>query len=369
MDAVFDAAMVFSEDSGAGLFVVPATSAGFTRRVDEQMGSILAAIAAAQATVAALSESERGALRVNFDAAISRGIVETAELYRRRITGRDASLDLSRIRAAAEAHRESLAGSPAGLGPEGAVVLTLALAVEFGAAWRLESSLHQKRAPLDHYDQWARRMRTANPGSILFRLGSAEAAHDGQLRTVAETHLGRRLGLSNFLLAGDQKSSTTFDPCVLLGRSGLDNDRRVIVATPEHSRAIILDNAGTPNILIRFSDIQRYTDEKLGVHFISYRPGGVAKNIPAPRDDNGLSIANKYCYVGKALTVLSSEQANAVADRLEGVKEDAAARARIIAAVRNANAARAAIVACGRAMALLSEVDRVISYHRRIVTP
>jgi len=366
IDTVFVRSLEFSSN---GLYRVPSRAATAAPAVAAQMGAVLTAVTEAQAKATQLTGGESEYLKLRFHAAEFGTLIDTADQYRRQLGGEATPLDLAAIRRAVGNERVRLVDSAQGIGPEAAALLPLALAAEFGAATRLETDRAAMRAALAPYEDWIARIRSARNGSILDHRQIAEASHDGSLSEVAQTHLGRRLGLSNFLLAGNQAAGRTADPCVLLNKNWVTHpnldERGAITPTPAQSTWIRSPEL-TPNVMLGHSRIAVRDDHSLGARLIQFQPSRGPGHYLAPHYIFWPGVGNEYCYVGRSEVALEPAQALAVAAELPGVKDDAEVRPRIVAAVNQANAARVQIAICGKALQLLEDVEARIAYHRRI---
>jgi hypothetical protein len=352
-----------SVGGGSGLFYATSTVARPNGPLPAQVGALIAAVVAAQSRFTQVPEVEKQYVSVRFNEATFRPVLEGVERFRRLLLGENVG-PIDEIRLAVSQYRALLMQTPEGLGPEAASLLPAALSAEIGAGRLGGASLDAARQALGHYRQWIERMRSAQAGAIGFRRQAAEMAHDGGLSAVAQSHLGRRLGIEKFLLAGDQSEGKTADSCVIISRnivtwqSGMDA-RGAVQITPEISQRV--PGPLTPNVIVGNSRIDARDDSDLGVRLIRFRPGGM-RVYEYPNYLFWPGIANQYCYIGRSETVLEPDAARERARALPGVKDDIEARARITDAVKTANAARVEIALCGQALALLEAVEGKIEW-------
>jgi hypothetical protein len=327
---------------------------------------LLAAIAEAQLKAAQLSAEEAAYLPAQFRSDVFGSVLDSVDQYRRRLSGETAPLDLSEIRRRLAEQRVALASHPLGISPEAAALLPLILAAELGAASRLESDRATVLATLEPYNLWIARMRTGDPGTIAFRQQFAEGAHDGNLKLAMESHLGRRMGLSNFLLAGNQKDGRVSDPCVVFANrvvtyDDYDDVRGAVVMSQKASDGVRDHPSYYPAVLVAHSRIAVRSDSALDIRLIEFVTDPIQMYRPSS-PFGWPSLKDNYCYIARSETALSKEAAINAAGELEMVQDDKAARARIAAAVNKANGARVQIALCAQALRLLYETDATMRY-------
>lgn len=365
----FDRALVLADafvaGHSAGILLVSYTSDAGEAAVAAQIKAILVAVADARAQAAALAESERPYLRIRLTGDGYDPIIEAAGRYADTLGAVADQAALLPIREAVAAARRALVSAPAGIGIEAAILLPLAFAAEFGAAVRLGSTKADLRSLLADYERWAARMRGEANGSISQRRFGAGIEHDGELGVLATSHLGRRLGLSSFLLRGEQKEARIADPCVIFSRNiGWRPDRRAGVQMPGPG-PLAVPSGNTPNILIGHSRIRVRDDSRFGVRLIRFDPGAGGNYALS----NGFflfpGVSGAYCYVADAQGEVSTAQAFAKANQMASMKEDKANRDKIILAVKAANACRIEIALSATALQIAGNIPGVLAFHER----
>jgi hypothetical protein len=273
---------------------------------------------------------------------------------------------LTQVREAVSVERDRLMESPAGLGPEAATLLPLALAVEYGATVRLGAAASERRGVLADYERWIRRMRSNRPGSFSSRRQAAEQSHDGQLRALKDASFGNRLGLSNFLIEGDQSERRTADYCVIFSKDivrGWNLDTAGAVTLTSRQADMVWTNF-TSNVVFGRAKISVKDNVTFGVRMIRYEPGRVGMFAENEAFLFHPGLDGEYCYIGRSNSVIPPSQVLTRAEEIPGVKTDLETRTAIIAAVRNANARRIEIALSGNALLLLDGADAAIQSFR-----
>ncbi len=330
------------------------------------MEMVLAAIADADAKASALAESDRPYLRLRFPEDGTKAVAQAAQRYADFLGGGAEQTALPPIRDAIVMARRALVSKPEGIGLEAAILVPLAFAAEFGAAVQLGSNNEELRTLIGEYRHWTGRMRSQINGAIPFRRQVAETAHDGQLSAVAQSHLGRRLGLSNFLMHGNQAESRIADPCVIIAKNVLsfDYDARGGITIPQPTPPGI-PSSYTPNVLVGYSEIKVRDNSQFGVRLIRFSPGSGGNYAASNHFLLFPQIAGDYCYIARSEVELSTERAFAKGNELDGMKEDKANRAKIIVAVNNANACRIEIALSGRALGMVGNFSAILDFYER----
>lgn len=372
------AAKAFSTGASAGLFYVTRPTASGASEVATQMAPLLSALTRLQSSFSSLPPTLQEGLTIQFPVDRYRDLVEAARRYcahseaaasdERKWGDPVVRDDLRRIRGVVSEKREALMTTPEGLGPEAALLLPLAVAAELGSAARIEPDRERVRALLDSYDGWINRMDSHSAGSVASRLEQAAIAHDGALNQVAETDLGRRLGIERLKLSADSDGveyKRVADPCVLFSKGALmfpPLDRRGGLVLPQdYDEPHVL--IWSTNFILSYSKILVRSNRDLGIRLIKLiiDPYGV---YSAPHYMLRPGIGGEYVYIMRSERVLSGDEVRARSLTHPSVKEDNEARGRILTTISRANAARSAISLCGDAPLIFKGVRGKLGYHR-----
>lgn len=349
--------------TSAGLYDVFRPAGPQSARLAKQIDSLLARAAAYQQAAGNLSSAEGALVNVDFSDPAFAEILRSASKYSQYLKAGVSAQPPPEIQSTVRKARLRLMDNPVGLGIEGAALMPVALAMEAGSAYHTGAKPSEIRLLFRTYARWIDRMRSESNGSIPFARRRAEMSHDRLLAGASQSHLGKRLGVSNLLLAGNQEPIRIADPCVLINSNSVawDLDARGAVVPPADTHPLITPQF-TKNLMVGKTSIQ-LTNDISGARLVLFfhDPGA---DHPAPYYFARPPLGN-YCYIGRSQSVLSTEAAFAAANNLPGVKEDEEARARIRAAIDNANAARLTIALSADALEVTRELEEMMGFLER----
>jgi hypothetical protein len=323
---------------------------------------LIAAGGTALAAAAALGDADRPYLRIGLPKSDAETIHAIASRFARSLTTVTPPADLTAIRDGAAGARATLSAKPDGLGLAAMTLLPLCFVAEFVSMVRLSADPAAVRTVIEAYNSWVGVAKSQVDGAIMLRRQIAETDHDQPLIRLAQSHLGRRLELQNYLLKGDQSEKKIVDPCVIFATSSLKipADNRGGVTVPVDGLKAV-PSQFTPNVVVGHSRIRVVDDNRFGTRLIRFDPG-IGGNFPlSSRFFLWPGISGGYCYVAGSNTELSAQDAFAKANAIDGVKEDKTIRDKIVAAVRNANACRIEIATTAKALAVANTVATMLT--------
>lgn len=332
------------------------------------MASLVERVATATAIAASLSENEHRYLRLRFPKETGQ-ILQSARDYLA-ATGPVADLaTLAAVRDAMAKARQDLSARKEGKGLPAAILLCAAFGAEFGAARRLTNNRENLRSLLDDYRIWAESMRSMSEGAIPFRRAVAAQSHDEELKALAETPYGKRLGIGRYVVEGSQAEKKIADPCVIFySRYMVDpaQTRGGFTVPDDHRLNIFWNSTYVPWVIAGYSRIRVRDNAQFGIRLIEYSLGD-QQTIPTSGIIGSLRppIGGEFCYAISSRGVGTASQAVAQANDHPSLKEDRRDRKAIVGAVKNANACRIEIALAGRAIGMLRRFDGIREFFER----
>ena len=224
-----------------------------------------------------------------------------------------------------------------GIGIQSALLAPIVMGVQIAAYARTGVPKPTLKSYVASYRTWIARINGSEAGALADVQKAARGLHDDRINALKPNHLVARSPITNFLLAGNQKSASTTDPCVIFPTitwQGLDARGGLVMNQNAADMA-----KGMARAVARNSVIAR-EDTVFKARLIRYDDGPAGYGAPNTPFSTFARVGD-YCYVQKVSSMPGVDAAFSAA-RAWRTKDDAD-RAALVEGLNRANDARAVI--------------------------